>query len=561
MDAQNLSTPIDKRTNAVELIGLIGGIVLAIITYYAMPSNAGDIALAAAKEGTVLNVEAMPIVAAVSILMGVWWMSEAIELPATALLPLILFSLFGVADFKSVGSSYASPIIFLFMGGFMLALTMQKWNLHTRIALMIVLFVGTSPRKLVAGFMIATGFLSMWVSNTATAVMMLPVGLSVLHLVAKLIKEQEADKIKATETMEDLEHMGEISKLSSQGGALNVVLHKGKDMVKEVQEKTSIYRTNFGISLMLGIAYSASIGSLGTIIGTPPNALLVGYMKEAHGITIGFGEWMLVGVPLAVILLAIAWALLVYVIFPPKIKEIPGGKQVIKQELDKLGCMKKPEWLVGIIFVTAALCWIFLGTLLKKYGIKIPRIDSIIAITASILLFAIPAHKEGDRLLDWDTAKKLPWDILLLFGGGLALSAQFSKTGLSLWIGHQVSMLGALPLILILFLVALLVIFLTEITSNTATSAAFLPVIGGVAVGLGYGGADILVFTIPVALSATCAFMLPVATPPNAIAYGSGYIKIADMIKVGLWLNIIGSVLITLITYFLATAAFGLLLG
>ncbi len=545
METQNLSTPIDKRTNAVELIGLIGGIVLAIITYYAMPSNAGEIALAAAK-GKVLNVEAMPIVAAVSVLMGAWWMSEAIELPATALLPLILFSLFGVDGFKSIGSSYASPIIFLFMGGFMLALTMQKWNLHTRIALMIVLLVGTSPRKLVAGFMIATGFLSMWVSNTATAVMMLPVGLSVLHLVAKLIKEQEADKIKATETMEDLEHMGEISKLSSQGGALNVVLHKGKDMVKEVQEKTSIYRTNFGISLMLGIAYSASIGSLGTIIGTPPNALLVGYMKEAHGITIGFGEWMLVGV---------------YVIFPPKIKEIPGGKKVIKEELDKLGCMKKPEWLVGIIFLSAALCWIFLGTFLKKNGIKIASIDSIIAITASILLFAVPAHKEGDRLLDWDTAKKLPWDILLLFGGGLALSAQFSKTGLSLWIGHQVSALGTLPLILILFLVALLVIFLTEITSNTATSAAFLPVIGGVAVGLGYGGADILVFTIPVALSATCAFMLPVATPPNAIAYGSGYIKIADMIKVGLWLNIVGSILITFITYFLATSVFSLLLN
>ncbi len=548
MQTQNVSTPVDKRTNAVELVGLVGGILLALLTYYSMPSDAGQIALSAAN-GKVLNVEAMPVVAAVSVLMGVWWMTEAIELPATALLPLVLFSVLGVDGFKSVGSSYASPIIFLFMGGFMLALTMQKWNLHTRIALSIVLLVGDSPRKLVAGFMIATGFLSMWVSNTATAVMMLPVGLSILHIVSKLMNEKTSHSVR-----QDLAHMEPIARQGAQGGALNVALHKGKDMLDEVKEKTSIYRTNFGISLMLGIAYSASIGSLGTIIGTPPNALLAGYMREAHGIEIGFGEWMLVGVPLAVVMLAFAWFIMVYVIFPPKIKGIPGGKEVIRAELNKLGKMSRPEWLVGIIFILAAVCWIFLGTILKQNGIKISSLNSIIAMSAAILLFAIPANKSGERLLNWDTAKQLPWDILLLFGGGLALSAQFSKTGLSLWIGHQVSTLGSLHLVLIIFVVTLLVIFLTEITSNTATSAAFLPVIGGVAIGLGYQGMDVMVFTIPVALSATCAFMLPVATPPNAIAYGSGYIRIADMIKTGFWLNILGSLLITITTYFLATA-------
>ncbi|AFI04676.1 SLC13 family permease [Helicobacter cetorum] len=536
----------DKSTKIVRVVGLIGGVLLALIVYYALHAQM-PYAIEQIPKLSSLNYTAMPIVASVSILMGVWWMTEAIDLPATALLPLVLFSVFGVDKFASVSASYASPIIFLFMGGFILALSMQKWNLHTRIALGIILLVGTSPRRLILGFMIATGFLSMWVSNTATAVMMLPVGMSVLHLVAKLVGTENEKKTNKL-------HKEEITK--AHGGMLSHVVHKGKDIAQKVQEKTMIYRTNFSICLMLGIAYSASIGSLGTLIGTPPNALLAGYMKTAFNVEIDFGKWMLFGTPLAFIMLIISWLLLTYVIFPLKIKEIPGGKEVVRQELHKLGRLSQAEISVGIIFILASLGWIFLGTLLKSYGIKIDKIDSVIAMGVSVLLFILPANNKGERLIDWDTTKKLPWDVLLLFGGGLALSAQFSKTGLSLWIGHQVSSFANLPILLIIVAVATMVIFLTEITSNTATAAAFLPVIGGVAMGMGYEGQSSLLFTIPVALSATCAFMLPVATPPNAIAYGSGYVKITDMIKAGLWLNVIGVILISAFTYALVSLVF-----
>ena len=480
-------------------------------------------------------------------------MTEAIALPATALVPMVAFPVLGVDTFKVVAAPYASDTIYLFMGGFVLALAMQRWNLHTRIALGIVLLVGTSPRRLVAGFMVATGFLSMWVSNTATAIMMLPVGLSVLHLVGRLTTQ------KWTFTaIEDVANLDEISRKGVQGGFMNTVFHKGRDIAKEIKEKTSTFSSNFGISLMLGIAYAASIGSVGTIIGTPPNALLVAYMKNEFGIEIGFFEWMLVGVPLSVVMLAACWFLLTYVLFKPEIGEIPNGKKVIQDELDKLGPITTPEKLVGVIFVAAAACWISLGFILKSFDVKIASLDAIIAMSTAILLFIVPANKSGERLIDWDSAKKLPWDILILFGGGLSLSAQFSSSGLSLWIGHQVSALGALPIAAIIMAVVTLVIFLTEITSNTATAAAFLPVIAGVSAGLGYAGANVMLFTIPVAMAATFAFMLPVATPPNAIAYGSGYVKISSMIKAGIWLNIIGIFLITVTVVFIASAVFGL---
>ncbi|GAA9076193.1 SLC13 family permease [Helicobacter pylori] len=535
----------DKSTKIVRLLGLIGGVLIALIIYYALNAQLPHIVEEIPKLSS-LNYKAMPVVAGVAVLMGIWWMTEAIDLPATALLPLVLFSVFSVDQFSSVSSSYASPIIFLFMGGFILALSMQKWNLHTRIALSIILLVGTSPRRLILGFMIATGFLSMWVSNTATAVMMLPIGMSVLQLVAKLVGKENASN--------SWHQKEEITKVH--GGIMGNIVHKGKDITQVVQEKTTIYRTNFSICLMLGIAYAASIGSLGTLIGTPPNALLAGYMKTAFNIEIDFARWMVFGTPLAFIMLILSWLLLTYVIFPLKIKEIPGGKEVIRAELKKLGRLSRAEISVGVIFILASLGWIFLDTVLKSWGIKIDKIDSVIAMGVSALLFILPANNQGDRLIDWGVAKKLPWDVLLLFGGGLALSAQFSKTGLSLWIGHLVSSFSHLPILFIIFMVTLMVIFLTEITSNTATAAAFLPVIGGVAMGMGYENHQSLLLTIPVALSATCAFMLPVATPPNAIAYGSGYVKITDMIKAGLWLNLVGVVLISAFSYFLVSLVF-----
>ncbi|WP_104741724.1 SLC13 family permease [Helicobacter ailurogastricus] len=522
----------------IPWVGFVVGLALALLVYFSMSAHLESIQHSLNQPK--LKIEGMPFVAAVAVLMGVWWMSEAIELVATALLPLVLFTLFGVASFKEVGASYASPIIFLFMGGFVLAMAMQKWNLHTRIALNIIALVGTSPRALVAGFMLATAFLSMWVSNTATAVMMMPVGLSVLQLVAKLL-EQNQGQAKPLDS-------SPLSRASTQGGILQNIVDKGQDA------KAPVYRTNFSVCLMLGIAYSASIGSLATLIGTPPNALLAGYMQEALHVKIDFGKWMLFGVPLSLLILFGAWALLTYVIFPIKIQAIPGGKEMIKEELKKLGSMGAGERWVAFLFLAASLSWIFLGSFLHSKGIKLASVDSIIAMAVAVLLFIVPA--QNARLIDWNTMKKLPWDVLLLFGGGLALSAQFSKTGLSLWIGKQVALLGHIPLLLLIVLVTTMVICLTEITSNTATAAAFLPVVGGVALGLGFNGAEVLLLTIPVALAATCAFMLPVATPPNAIAYGSGYLQMKDMIKAGLWLNLISIVLISAFAYGLVDLIF-----
>jgi sodium-dependent dicarboxylate transporter 2/3/5 len=490
--AEGMRAPaVDGAVRRRRLIGLGLGVVLAVLVYLAMP---GEIDRALAESLTAAEIEvsahAIRATAAIAVLMGVWWMTEAIPLAATALVPLVAFPLLQVDDFGPTAAPYASGTIFLFMGGFILALALQRWNLHRRIALITVLAVGTSPKRLVGGFMIATGFMSMWVSNTATAVMMLPIGISVLSLVGQL---------------------------------------------RSADEKQS----NFGASLMLGIAYAASIGSLGTLIGTPPNALLRAYLEESHGITIGFGQWMLFGVPLSVVFLLFCWWLLTHVLYRPEIDELPGGREVIQDELRRMGPTSNPEKLVGLVFVVAALSWVFIPTLLPESGIT----DESIAMVVALALFIIPARPdEGIALMDWHTAKEVPWDVLLLFGGGLALSAQFSKSGLSLWIGDQAAALGALPILLIMVAVAAMVIFLTELTSNTATAAAFLPIIGGVAIGL---DVDVMLLVVPVALAATCAFMLPVATPPNAIAFGSGYIRMGQMVRAGVGLNLAGIVLIT----------------
>ncbi len=439
-------------------------------------------------------------------------MTEALPLAATALLPLVLFPLFGVSDIEDAASPYADDIIFLFMGGFMLALAMQRWNLHKRIALRTVLAVGTRPVMLIAGFMIATAFISMWVSNTATTVMMLPIGVSVLGLVWQL-GDGRGDP-------------------------------------------------NFATALMLGIAYAASIGSLGTIIGTPPNTLLVGYLEDNHDISIAFGEWMLFGVPIAVVFLVIAWFVLTRLVFPPTMKSLPGGRELIREQLDEMGRMSRGEWNALAVFVLAALSWIFIPTLadVEAIGNALPWLSNVsdagIAMAVAVLLFVLPVDaRAGVRTLNWDTAKQLPWGILLLFGGGLSLSSQFTATGLSEWIGEQVSGLDVLPLLVLVAVTVLLVLLLTELTSNTATAAAFLPILGGVALGLGHGP---MVLVVPAALAATCAFMLPVATPPNAIVFGSGYVTTGQMIRGGVLLNVIGLVLVTLAAYTLGAWVLGI---
>ncbi|MDO5495725.1 MAG: DASS family sodium-coupled anion symporter [bacterium] len=484
-----------------RIIGILLGIVLAAIVYFIMPNELPEVLTG---EDSAFTVHGLKITAAAAVLMGTWWITEAIPLAATALVPLVIFPLSQAQDFATTARPYASGTIFLFMGGFFLALAIQRWNLHRRIALVVVKVVGTKPKQLVLGIMIATGFLSMWVSNTATAVMMLPIGLSILNLV-------------------------------------------NKDM-----SIGDMLRSNFGKAVALGIAYSASIASLSTLIGTPPNTLLRAYLADNHDITLQFGQWMLFAAPTAWLFLVIAWFLLTSVFFPPEIDEIPGGKELINNELKAMGPMSKGEKMVGIVFVLAALSWIFLPTLFKDAGVS----DELIAMCIALVLFLLPVHpREGVQLLDWKTARDIPWDVLLLFGGGLALSAAFTNQGLSLWIGDVTSGIGGLPVILIVVVVTAIIIFLTEMTSNTATAAAFLPIMGGIAGGM---GVDVQLLVIPVALAATCAFMLPVATPPNAIAYGSGYIKIADMVKAGVWLNLIGVILITATVMLLGPLVLGI---
>ncbi|MCR3722607.1 MULTISPECIES: SLC13 family permease [Prauserella salsuginis group] len=481
--------------NTRRWIGLGLGPVLAALLYVLLPNSLSADGKAAA---------------AIAVVMATWWVTEAIPLAATALLPLVLFPLFGVAEIGDVTAPYASDIIFLFMGGFIIGLAMQRWDLHKRFALRTVLLVGTSPVRLIAGFMIATAFLSMWVSNTATAVMMLPVGVSVLGLVLQL--------------------------------------GSGKG------------DPNFATALMLGIAYAASIGSLSTIIGTPPNAVLVGYLGE-QGISIGFGQWMLFGLPIAIVFLFLAWLILAKVVYRPKFRELPGGRDLIRQQLDELGPMSRGEKNALAVFVGAAAAWIILPLLADEEIMGDAALtwleyadDSVIAMIASVVLFILPVRR-GVRTMNWDTAKQLPWGILLLFGGGLALSKQFEETGFATWLGDQVANLDVLPTILFVAAAVVIVLFMTELTSNTAMASIFVPILGAVAVGLGM---DVMLLVVPAALAATCAFMLPVATPPNAIVFGSGHVTIGQMIKGGVWLNVIGIVLVTLGTYTLGAWILGI---
>lgn len=498
----------DQREIFRQRTGFVLGLALAILVYFIMPSN-----LPYETRAT----------AGAAVLMAVWWMSEAIPISVTALLPLVLFPVLGLAEIGDFSGQYTNPTIFLFMGGFLLAIGMQRWNLHRRIALWVLVAMGSSPKMLVLGFMIATGFLSMWVSNTATAVMMLPIGVSVLSLIVRMLHDENSVIADG-----DKRQQGEAVASGS---------------------NDSLSQSNFGVALMLGIAYAASIGSVGTIIGTPPNAMLAAYMSE-QGVSIGFGQWMLVGVPVAIVLMAAAWFLLTSVLFKPEIDHIPGGRELMRKELAKLGKMSKGESRVLIVFICAAVAWVGVPLIWPDT----PIVDAVIAMAVGIALFMIPGGPDGVKLMRWENALELPWGVLLLFGGGLALSSQFGKSGLSDWIGEKLSELGFLPVAVLVFIVGVVVLFLTEFTSNTATAATFLPLVGAMAIGL---GVDQMLLAVPVALAATSAFMMPVATPPNAIAYGSGYVSMGNMVRAGIWLNIIALVVISAASLLLLGFAFG----
>jgi solute carrier family 13 (sodium-dependent dicarboxylate transporter), member 2/3/5 len=452
--------------------------------------------------------EAAWMVAAVGIFMAIWWVSEAIPIPATALLPIALFPILEVGTVREATTPFANPLIYLFMGGFIIALAMERSNLHKRIALNVVKLVGVKPGSIVIGFMLSAAFLSMWVSNTATAMMMLPIALSIIKLV---------------------EHPDDVS-----AGDL---------------------QTNFGLIMVLCIAYACNIGGIGTLIGTPPNALMAGYMLETYGVDIGFSQWMLIGVPLVALSLPVVYILLVKIIYPIKLKEIPGGREIINQQLKKAGSITRAELMVAIVFGTTALLWIT-RPLLEPY---IPNIsDTGIAIFGAIVMFLLPVNfKKGEFVLKWEDAKRLPWEVLILFGGGLSLAAAITDTGLAEWIGASLSALSGWPVIILIVTSLLVIIFLTEITSNTATAAAFLPILASVAIVMGQ---DPLILVIPAAIGASCAFMLPVATPPNAIVYGSGLVSIPQMAKAGFALNLVMVVLITLVMYLLLGYVFSITL-
>ena len=509
--------------------GLAIGVVLALAVYFLMPSD-----LDHALRGT----------AAIAVLMAAWWMSEAIPISVTALLPLVLFPMLNIAEISDFSGQYTAPTIFLFMGGFLLALAMQRWNLHRRVALWVLVAMGSSPKLLVLGFMIATGFLSMWVSNTATAVMMLPIGVSVLSLIVGMLREEKNGAAFAEDAGADA---ADVDSLLDDADAIGDD-GDGEDSTSTVSTDEAP-KSNFGIALMLGIAYAASIGSLGTIIGTPPNAMLAAYMAE-QGVNIGFGQWMLVGVPVSLILMAAAWFLLTNVLYKPEIDHIPGGRSLMKDELAKLGPMSKGEIRVLLVFIAAALSWVFVPVIWPDTIVA----DAVIAMAVGVALFLIPGGPDGAKLMTWKTALELPWGVLLLFGGGLALSNQFTANGLSDWIGEQMAGLGFLPIILLVVIVAAVVLVLTEFTSNTATAATFLPLVGAMAIGL---GVDQMLLAVPVALAATSAFMMPVATPPNAIAYGSGYVTMGNMVRTGIWLNIIALIVISAASMTLLGWVFG----
>jgi sodium-dependent dicarboxylate transporter 2/3/5 len=473
-------------------IGLITGIILFAVLVL-MPTPEG------------MPVEAKH-VAAVAALMAVFWMTEAIPIPATSLIPIFLYPLLGVMPGTQVTLSYANHLIYLYMGGFLIAVTMEKWNLHRRIALQTIRLIGITPDRIVLGFMVATGFLSMWISNTAAAMMMVTIAMAVVSQVIREIKSDDTLSI-----------------------------------------DTSVGQFNFAAALMLGIAYSASVGGVATLVGTPTNAVFAGIVESTFGITISLVEWMKVGFPLAVVMLFITWFCLVKVIYPSEIKHLPGGKEAILREIKMLGKMTKEEKMVLTIFVSVAVLWILRGFI--KIDALSMVADSTIAIGGAVLLFILPSDiKKREFLLDWDTAVKIPWDILLLFGGGFALATGFSETGLTNYMATRLSVLEGTSIFLIIPVIATMIIFLTELTSNTATNSIMLPIMAALAAAMSLHPFGLMITTT---IAASFAFMLPVATPPNAIVFGSRFIKIDQMIKAGIWLNIIGIILISLVVLFL----------
>ncbi len=450
---------------------------------------------------TVMPMEAWR-AAAIGLWMAVWWATEAVPVPVTAFLPIIVFAPLGITTLKDAAAPYANPIIYLYLGGFLMAMSLQRWNLHRRIALAILDRTGSDGRRLIGGFMLVCAMLSMWMTNTATTMMLLPIVLSVVVVIL--------------------------------------------DNAKDLSEKE---RHNFQLAMLLGLAYSASIGGMATLIGTPPNALLVGFMAENYGIEISFARWMMVGVPVSAIMLPIAWILLTRVLYPVNIPANDAVSDHLHKMREELGKMTTAERRVAVIFGTVIFSWMLRKPITGWLGITGVS-DAGIVMTAALLLFLLPSgDRERPQLMTWQYASRLPWGVLVLFGGGLSLAAVVSNSGLALWLGESLAPLNAWGVAALVIAAVAMVIFLTELTSNLATAATLLPVMGAMAI---QAGVPPIVLTVPITIAASCAFMLPVATPPNAIVFSTGLISIPEMVRAGVLLNVIGIIIVSIVSLYLA---------
>ena len=446
--------------------------------------------------------------AAVAIWMAIWWATEAIPVAATALLPLILFDALGLATLKESAAPYANPIIYLFLGAFILALGVQRWGLHQRIALMILIRTGTDGRRLVGGFMLIAALLSMWMTNTSTTMMLLPIVLSVIAV----IFQQDA------------------------------VISK-----KDAQD--------FQVAMVLGLAYAATIGGMATLVGTPPNALLAAFLEDQYAIQISFFDWLFVGIPLSATLLLSAWLLLTRVVYHVNIAENEQTQNHLAELYSQMGSMTKAEKRVALIFLFVILGWMLRRPISDWTAIS-SLSDTSIALAGALAMFLVPSSdRQQPQLLVWDDLRQLPWGVLILFGGGLSLASVIAASGLAQFLGESLAPLNALGLGVMILGATALVILLTELTSNLATTATLLPIIGAMAI---ESGIDPMVLCVPVTLAASCAFMLPVATAPNAIVFSSTYVSIPQMARAGWYLNGLGMLVLTALALWWAPVVFGI---
>lgn len=483
--------PMENESQLTSRAGFIAGPLLAVIVYL------------------FFRPESLPftgtVVAALGVWMAIWWATEATHVAVTALLPMLFFPAFGVTGMAETTASYAHPIIYLFLGGFVIAIAIQKSGLHHRFALQIFKFAGVDGKAIIAGFMIAAALISMWISNTSTTLMMLPMAMSVSYILRETLDESD-------------EVLGRFEK-----------------------------------ALFLGLAYGATMGGVSTLVGTPPNAFLSGFMESNYGVEIDFARWMIVGIPISLVMLPLTWFLLTRFLYPVDLKASPSTKAHLDSQRADLGSMSKAEFRVAVLFLFLIFGWVLRKPFMAVTGIS-GLTDTSIAMGAAVLAFLVPSGRNGEALMVWEDTKQLPWGILILFGGGLALASAMTNSGLTEWMGRLLAPLGTINIALLILGACLLVIFLTELTSNLATTATFLPIMASLAVETGH---DPMLFVVPVTLAASFAFMLPVATPPNAIIFSSGRVSIPEMMRAGMIINLVSVVVLTLAALFLVPRVFG----